>query len=326
MPKRNTIFGSDRTNLMYTLIGRILDAGSISVAELARQFDLTEQEISDAIRTISITESGTDLDYSPFLIDEDTLNEGIAEFADFPLDLEVPRLSARQAAAISAGLRYLATIPGFTRADEIAELLQLLDLSSVEESTQNITFAQAHIDTDVALLRQAISDGRAIRCEYINAAGERTVRTMDPLRLESRDPVWYLRAYCHKNLQVQSFRLDRMDKADILDQPISQEAIEAEIPEEIYTAKDSDHHVILRLSPEAYSIIADYNAIDPNPNQTSGEKKVTIRVRDLATLGSLIASFGGLAVVDGPAEARKAVADYCRRALGEEPNATGEVQ
>ncbi|MEY4743522.1 MAG: hypothetical protein RIR34_861 [Actinomycetota bacterium] len=326
MPKRNTIFGSERTNLMYTLIGRILDAGSISVAELAKQFDLTEQEIVDAIRTISVTETGTDLDYSPFLVDEDILNEGIAEFVAFPLDLEVPRLSARQAAAISAGLRYLATIPGFTRTDEIAELLELLDLTSVQEPTASITFAEAHIDADVALLRRAITEQRAIKCEYINAAGERITRTMDPLRLESRDPVWYLRAYCHKNLQVQSFRLDRMDKAEILDTPISTAAMSAVIPDDIYTARDTDFTVTLRLAPEAYAIISDYHAIDPNPTQLTGEKEVSIKVRNLDILGPLIASYGGDAVVQGPPEARAVVAAFCLRALGEEPDTTGLVQ
>lgn len=326
MPKRNTVFGSERTNLMYTLIGRILDAGSISVSELATQFDLSEQEIIDAIRTISVTETGTELDYSPFLVDEDTLNEGIAEFIAFPLDLEVPRLSARQAAAISAGLRYLATIPGFTRTDEISELLKLLDLTSIEQPTASITFAEAHIDSDVALLRKAISEQRAIRCEYINAAGERVVRTMDPLRLESRDPVWYLRAYCHKNLQVQSFRLDRMDKPEILEQAISADALAAEIPEDIYTSRDTDHTVMLRLAPEAYPIITDYNAIDPNPNQSTGEKRVSIQVRNLDILGPLIASYGGQAVVEGPAEARKVVSDFCLRALGSEPDTSGMVQ
>lgn len=317
MPKRNTVFGSERTNLMYTLIGKILEAGSIEVSELAKQLDVSEREVSDAIRTISVTETGTALDYTPFLIDEDTLNSGLAEFNDFPLDLEVPRISARQAAAISAGLRYLATIPGFALNREVEELLGLLNQSSIDNAAQTISFAQAHIDSDVTALRQAITEQKAIRCEYINAAGVRSERTMDPLRLESRDPVWYLRAYCHKNLKVLSFRLDRMDKVAILEVPISAAAIEAEITEEIYTANNDDHTVSLLLQPEAYSVIADYNAVDPNPGKTTGEKRVTIQVRDLGILGPLAASHGGHLVVEGPAEARKAVKDFCLAALDE---------
>jgi proteasome accessory factor C len=326
MPKRNTIFGSERTNLMYSLIGRILDAGSISVSELADQFELTEREVTDAIRTISVTETGTELDYSPFMIDEDLLKEGIAEFNSYPLDLEVPRLSARQVAAISAGLRYLEGIPGFSRKDEIMELLGLLNASSSDEVTETISFSKAHIDSDVALLRQAISEQKAIRCEYINASGIRNVRTMDPLRLESRDPVWYLRAYCHKNLKVTSFRLDRLDQPEILDQPISTEALKAEIPEEIYTPSSTDHTVTLDLAPEAYAMIADFGAIDRNPSKIDGTKRVTIKVRDLETLGPVIAAYGGAAVVVSPAEAHNAVKNFCIRALGQEPNENGDVE
>lgn len=317
MPKRTTVFGSERTNLMYTLVGKILEAGSIEVAELAKQLDVSEREVTDAIRTISVTETGTALDYTPFLIDEDTLNSGIAEFNDFPLDLDVPRISARQAAAISAGLRYLATIPGFALTKEVEELLSLLNQSSVDEAAQTISFTQAHIDSDVAILRQAIAEQKAVRCEYINAAGVRTERTMDPLRLESRDPVWYLRAYCHKNLKVLAFRLDRMDKAEILNLPISAEALAAEIADEIYTPNKEDHTVSLLLQPEAYSVIADYNASDPQPGKTTGEKRVTIQVRDLGILGPLAATHGGHLVVEGPEEARKAVRDFCLAALDE---------
>lgn len=321
MPKRTTVFGSERTNLMYTLIGKILQVGSIEVSELASQLGVSEREVADAIRTISITETGTALDYTPFLIDEDTLKSGIAEFNDYPLDLDVPKISARQAAAISAGLRYLMTIPGFALKTEVEQLLGLLNQSSIDEATQTISFSEAHIDSDVTILRQAISELKAIRCEYINAAGVRSQRTMDPLRLESRDPVWYLRAYCHKNQKVLAFRLDRMDHVEILDLPVSAEALQAEITDDIYVPNNSDHTVSLLLHPEAYSVIADYKAVDQNPSKTTGEKRVTIQVRDLGILGPLAAAHGGHLIVEGPEEARRAVRDYCLTALGEDREA-----
>ena len=316
MPKYTTIYGSERTNLMYALIGTILSAGSIRVNELAEKFALSYDEIEKAVRTIGVTETGGSLDDHPFRVNYDQLEAGIVELDDYPLDLQVPRLSARQAAAISAGLRYLISVPGFAMADEAAQLLSLMQLASSGESSKAIDFEVGAIDQDVAILRKAISEGRAISCHYINGANVKSQRTMDPLRLESRDPVWYLRAYCHNNQKVLAFRLDRMDATTILDQSISDAAKVAEISDEIYVANDTDHIVTVDVEPEAYALISDFNAHDPS-SKKSGTKRVTIKVRDLNVLGPVIAGYGGFATVIAPVEAKIQVRNFALAALGE---------
>jgi len=319
MPKRNTIYGSDRTNLMWALIGKILDAGSIEVQELADIFELSYDEVERAIRTIGVTETGGPFDENPFLVNYESLADGWAEFDDYPLDLQVPRLSSHQAAAISAGLRYLASVPGFTMVDEVTELLAFMEVTSAEPPVKTIDFVSGTADADLEVLRQALTSGKAVSFNYINGAGVRAQRVVEPLRLQSLEPVWYLRGYDQSRAKVLSFRLDRMDDVRVLEQDISEVAKNSEISDEIYIANDTDHVVTVDVMPEAYSLIADFAATDPSSKQT-GTKRVTIRVRDLNVLGPVIASYGGDAVVVAPPEAIKAVRDFALRGLGEEPS------
>lgn len=316
MPKRTTIYGSDRTNLMYTLIGKILDAGSIGVEELAETLQVSKREVTDAIRTISITESGTGYDYQPFLIDDQTLKSGTAEFNDYPVDLQVPRLSARQVAAIGAGLRYLKTIDNFALASDVDQLLELLSEASVETVQTTIEVAPAAADSDLLILRKAIANSKTVSCSYINATGARTQRELSPLRIDSVDPVWYLRAYCHKNKRIQTFRLDRMDNTIVLDQTIAAKVLELPIPDDVFTVSDSDQPVTLEIETDAYQIIQDFQAKDLTPRIDYGTKRVVIRVRNLQVLGPLVASYGGSARVLEPAEAIGEVRAFCLRANG----------
>ncbi|MEN9989802.1 MAG: hypothetical protein RL508_781 [Actinomycetota bacterium] len=316
MPKRNTIYGSDRTNLMWTLVGKILDAGSIPVQELADIFDLSYDEIERAVRTIGVTETGGPFDQHPFMVNYEALAEGIAEFNDYPLDLQVPRLSSHQAATISAGLRYLASVPGFTLVDEVTALLALMEVTSAEPPVKTIDFVTGSVDSDVEILRGALTAGKAVSFSYINGAGVRSDRVIEPLRLESIEPIWYLRGYDQGRGKVLAFRLDRMDNVQVLDQEVTDEARSAEISEEIYIANDTDHIVTVDVLPEAYSLISEFAANDPSSKQT-GTKRVTIRVRELNVLGPVIASYGGFATVVAPPEAIAAVRDFALRGLGE---------
>jgi len=318
MPKRTKISGADKYNLMLALVGYLVHTDEPTLlSELAERFQLTEAEVEDAVRIISFSGVGKYGGGELFDIYVDDFDgEKTVVLTSNPAIDDVPRISARQVAALSAGLNYLAQIPGFEQKSEIQALLDILAKGSTSEPIATLDVIPGSVDSDVLILRKAISEQVRIRCVYRNAKGETAEREIDPLLLVSKDDIWTLRGYCLKNHEVRAFRLDRMQKAEITSTPICPEAHEAELTEEIYIPKESDIDVTLELEPEAFSIIGDYQAV-PLSDLPNGNLQVRIKVGNLNTLGPLLARFGGSARVLAPEDARVVVRNFALRALGE---------
>ncbi|MFQ5858179.1 MAG: helix-turn-helix transcriptional regulator, partial [Anaerolineae bacterium] len=66
------------------------------------------------------------------------------------------------------------------------------------------------------LIEKAITAGRTLQMTYWTAGrGERTVRTVDPYRIEWRDDVPYLVGYCHERQAERVFRVDRIQELEV---------------------------------------------------------------------------------------------------------------
>jgi predicted DNA-binding transcriptional regulator YafY len=97
----------------------------------------------------------------------------------------------------------------------------------VESLQQRINFVAAHsagspVSHDyLPPLRRAILERRTVRLHYhqrFPEAGEtpHSVREVDPQRLVHRVNVWYLSAYCHLRQELRHFRLDRIERLELL--------------------------------------------------------------------------------------------------------------
>jgi proteasome accessory factor C len=320
MPKMTKVFGPERTNLMYAIIGHVMNVGEASIAELAERFGYTATEVEEAVRSIGVADTGETASYfnSPFELDYDALEEEqIVTFVDHSVEMATPRLTTKQTAAISAGLKVLEQIPGFEYRDEVAELLDALHAGSGAMDADTIQVATGHVDSDILLLREAILNSVAIRCNYRNGKGEVTEgRVIEPLRLESRDQVWYLRGFCvSKNQEVRVFRLDAMDAVELTDLPIDETHKQIPLEGDLYEAGENAISVVLEVDPEAYAVLHDYKAsVSDKPK---GTVRAEIKVSSLLTLPPMVASYGGAVRVLAPAEARVLVRNFALAALGE---------
>ncbi|WP_037315277.1 helix-turn-helix transcriptional regulator [Ruegeria halocynthiae] len=71
---------------------------------------------------------------------------------------------------------------------------------------------------DVAVLRQATWDERAVEFAYSDAKGQETHRRVNPLSIVYMDRSSILIGWCHLRQDFRFFRLDRMQKMSVLDQ------------------------------------------------------------------------------------------------------------
>jgi len=315
MPRQTKISGTDRFNLLLAMVGYLMHNHEVPIQKLADQFGISVAEADSAVNTIWVSGVGSYFGGELYDFEYGQYEDGIIELKFNPGIEDVPKLSARQVATLSAGLSYLSKLPGFAEKSAVDDLLELLAKGSTSAVTPIIDVTPGSVNADLLVVRKAIVDGKRIRCSYRNANDETSERDIDPILLEAIDQVWYLRGYCHTRQAVRAFRLDRMQGALVLDLEISEEAKNSELSDEIYEPRDTDTEVILDLEADAFSIITDYQAVILQ-ELANGGQRVMLKIGNLRTLGPLVAKFAGSARVIEPVEAKVIVRDFALKALG----------
>lgn len=318
MPKSSGISGTDRYNFMLALTGYLIQNRQQNIADLAKHFGVTEQEIHDAAITISLSGIGSYRPDELFFLDYDLLEEGIIDISFAPTLGSVPRLSTRQAAAIASGLSYLESVVDDSDKTEILRLLGILSDGSSSTSELPFKIHPSAVDAEVALSRQAISEDRLISCSYINAASQVSKREIEPMSLESNDSTWYLRGYCRTKHEVRIFRLDRMRDISLSIEKLVRSEYPAADRSLFYSVSEKDIDVVFDVDPEGFGLLADYKPDFP----VMGNKtlRVTIPIGEISTLGRVVSKYSGHVRVVAPEQARRVVFEYASNALGSSSN------
>lgn len=318
MPKSSKISGTERYNFMLALTGYLIQNRQQKIEDVAKHFGVSEQEIRDAVVTISLSGVGMYRPDELFFLDYDLLEEGIVDVSFAPTLESVPRLSTRQAAAIASGLSYLESVLDDQDKDEVAELMNLLSDGGKRTSELPFKVHPSRVDLEVTLSRQAISEDRLLSCSYINAANEVSSRQIEPIAMESNDSIWYLRGYCRTKKEVRVFRLDRMRDIALEDKTLIRAEYSEIDPSRIYSVSESDTDVVFDIDPAGFGMLADYKPEYP----AVGDKtlRVTIPIGDISTLGRVVSKYSGHVRVLEPEAARRVVFEYASRALGTSPS------
>ncbi|WP_394551868.1 helix-turn-helix transcriptional regulator [Agromyces sp. MMS24-JH15] len=306
----------DKLVFLLALVPYLLEEGSVGVGDAARHFGVSPERIREAVKLIAMsglpdaggfywTNDLFDIDWSEF---ED--DDVITIVHHVAID-EAPRLSSREAAALVAGLTYLAGLPENAGSEQVAALLAKLRAgASGDAITVGVTPAD---DPALVTVRSALASGRQLGFQYRNAQGGHSRRRVDPLLIRSLGADWYLQAWCHTRDGVRSFRVDRMTELEVLDAPaVAHPGVE--VPETLFQAADTDVSVIVDVVPDALPLIADYVA-DSASEQVGDRLRVTLRLAHLHGLKRLVARMPGLVTVVAPPEARAVVADWASEGL-----------
>jgi len=314
MPKSSSLSGTDRYNFMLALTGYLINNRQQKLTDLANHFQVTEKEVRSAVVTISLSGVGMYRPDELFFLDYDLLEEGIVDLSFAPTLEAVPRLSTRQVAAIASGLSYLLNLVDTKDQQQIKQILEILGRGAFSSNELPFMVQPTRGDSDLALVRKAVAETRAIKCSYINAAGEVTNREIEPQLLESREANWFLKGFCRSNQETRVFRLDRMREIELLDIFDERELPSTET-DQIYLARKSDLEVLFEVDPEAFAFVADYRP----EFEISGNKSVQVKIPigQLETLGRIVARYSGKVRVLAPAAARVAVREFAQRALGQ---------
>lgn len=317
MAARKPLRASDKLVFLLAFVPYLLERRVVDVSEAAEYFGLSEGEIRDAVRLIATSglpgETGTYQPNDLFDIDWDSFEDDdvIVIVHHVAID-DAPRLSAREASALIAGLQYLSASPENAGSARLAALLEKLRLGTTGAPTQ-LAVAELEADASLARIREAVAAGRQLEFDYRNALGEQARRRVDPLRIASLGADWYLQAYDHGREDMRNFRVDRMTGLLVSELPIADHS-GREVPDTLFHGSETDLDVVVDVAEETLPLLADYLA-DSSSEPAGDRLRVTLRVAHYHGLKRLIAGLPGLVTVVAPAEARAAVAEWARAGL-----------
>jgi proteasome accessory factor C len=309
---------ADKLTFLLSLVPYLIERERVSVRDAAAHFGVSDAQIVSAVKLIAMSgipgETGTYQSEDLFDISWDDLedNHHITLTHLVAID-DAPRFSAREAAALIAGLQYLSSIPENADSAALASIMSKLTRGASSEPSQ-VAVASGSADATLATIRTAIGAGTRIDMSYVNSQGLTETRSVDPLRVESVDAAWYLRGWCHLRGAVRTFRLDRITSIALTNEPISTAANEAVLSETLFESSPDDLIVTIEVSASAETLIADYIP-DGAVRVVSGDTvRTRIRVSHFHGLKRLIAGMPGMADVIDPPEARAVVAEWAQSA------------
>lgn len=245
------------------------------------------------------------------------------------------RLSLDEALTLIVALRAIEATGELGDARVVASTLAKLEQATGSHAQPLADAAGRRIRVEVAddeesihlpALRRALAEHRRVHLQYlVTSRDEVTRRDVDPMRLFAQDGHWYLEAFCHRADDVRLFRLDRVQRLEVLDvdgTPPAQ-ARARDLDAGIFQPEGDDTVVTLDLHPSARWVVDYYPVehvesvaqLDPVTGEEQLLTRVTLRVADPTWVRRLLWRLGASARVVAPSSLAADVARGARAAL-----------
>jgi proteasome accessory factor C len=308
----------ERLPRLLALVPYLQAHQGISAAAAAQDFDITEEQLRRDLQLLWMC--GLPGHGPGDLIDLSFEGETVSVIFDAGMSRPL-RLTAEEALALVIGLRTLAEVPGVSDSDAVNRALAKIEAAaggSVAADTVSVS-----LDATLRflpILRMAIDTGRALSLRYYTATRDETTdRIVDPLRLFELDGHDYLEAWCRRAEGMRLFRVDRIERVDMLDEaarpPVDVEL--RDLSEGVYTPAPEHLLAVLRVGP-AYAWVADYYPSEESveADDLAGRHQISLRVADPAWVRALVLGSGGQVEVLSPEWLAESIRDEARVALG----------
>jgi predicted DNA-binding transcriptional regulator YafY len=187
-------------NRLFEIVILLLDKKTVTAAELARHFGVSQRTIYRDVEALS--QAGIPVYASQ------GKNGGISLVESFVIQKSL--LNKEEQTEILAALQGLKAV-GITKGEGLLAKWRAIfgagdsDWVSVDFSDWSQTK-----QSELALLKDAILNKKVLCFTYYGASGEKTEREAEPLQLWFKSRAWYLKAYCRLRREVRLFKLTRM--------------------------------------------------------------------------------------------------------------------
>lgn len=307
-PRRKTS-SQDHLLRLLDLVPYLLAHPGAEVGDTARRFDVSEAQLTKDLDLLFV--SGP-RHYPDGLMDVN-IEDGCIYLTN-ARDLAQPiKLSMDEACSLIVGLQALRELPGMRNNEAIVSAQTKLTAAAGDAARIGSAVAtkltEDDLDPTLEVLQAALQSGVRVQVDYfVPTRDEITQRVLEPVRIFLHQDTWYLEAWSVESEGLRNFRLDRIQRAALTDEPATAtadtEAIARGRKATPYRSGDSDHAVTLLLEPRARWIADQYNA--EAVQELDGDRMAArLRVASSAWIPGLVAGFGGAAAVLEPAELRE---------------------
>jgi proteasome accessory factor C len=312
------LLATDRASLMLQLVPYLISRGEVSVDEAAAEFEVTPEQMRAMVEKLTVIglpgdggfwQMANDL----FDIDWDLLDQQDRIVITNAVGLErTPRLTAREAAALLAGLQLAASLPGVGDSGVVHGLLAKL-ARGASSTPADVIVAPSAVDDVRTRVAEAIRRGVAVSFEYRAPDAGPTTRTVDPVKVHIADGQWYLQGWCHLREAVRTFHLDRVSHVELTDIAITHGG--DPVPG-LFAPAESDAVVAVRCRPDVLPLLGEY--VDRASVTGSGEfRDAALRVADERSIKRVVARLGGDVEIVAPAAARASAASWAEAGLAQ---------
>lgn len=225
--------------------------------EAATELHMEYSAVKSAIATLADTEIPGQTAITAMAVDSDARQASIVE-TRIPLLAEPLRITPQEAVTLLMTLETLENAADLVDPEVVRTAtakLRRIAGGLVVDVTPEATPTSA----EVAVVRDAVAAGQVLRITYRDAAGRRSERLLDPQQMFWSDGWTFLRASDHGDTVVKSFRTDRIESAEMLDEharSLPLETVEADDPHGLLV-DDGTAWARVSVSPEA-TWVTDY--------------------------------------------------------------------
>ncbi|WP_194408639.1 helix-turn-helix transcriptional regulator [Microbacterium cremeum] len=318
MTARRPLVATDRAALMLQLVPYLIGKGEVSLAEAAAEFDVTPDQMRSMVEKLTVIGLPGERGYwqmanDLFDIDWDLLDEQDLIVITNSVALErSPKLTAREAAALLAGLQLARSIPGVGDTDLYAGLLAKLSRGA-SATPAEVILAPEPVDAVRDLVAEALRRRVAVSFTYKAPDAAPTTRTVDPVKVHIASGQWYLQGWCHLREAMRTFHLDRVSALELTDIPTTHAG---EPAPDWFSSGAGDIVARVRFPESMAPLLGDYLE-RATLSTADGMTTATMRVADELSLRRLAARRGGIVEVLEPPAARRAVAEWAEAGLAQ---------
>jgi proteasome accessory factor C len=309
---------ADRVTFLMSFVPYLIEHGPVTVSDLALHFSLEEEQVVELVRLLAMSgipgETGVYQHEDLFDINWDLFEqENTVELWKHIGVESTPKFSAREAAALVAGLQYISGIVPDQDRTTVEKLVTKIALGA-SAAPENLLVTPAAVPVDLDVVRDAVRTAHSVSFVYRNSHGESATRLVDPLRLDLVGTSWYLRGWCHSRESLRTFRLDRMTELAVSSEKVRTELTASELSDELFDESVSDVTVRFALDKYALPLVQAYKPVI----LSSGPEdliEVQVSFADLSAVPVFVAQIPGSITVLSPLEAKEAVRAWSQQAI-----------
>jgi proteasome accessory factor C len=321
----------DQVARLLTLVPYLHAHGEVRVDEAAQALGVDPDQLFRDLKVLFMC--GLPGGYPDDLIDVDidalegpdgVRTDGVIRVSNADYLARPLRLSPTEASAVIVALRALRNGARDDTREVVDRALGKLEAAaaqgSVDGAAAQIDPGENAADTDLALLagqlQNAADRGRQVRLSYyVPSRDEQSERVVDPKGVVTAEGNLYLDAWCHSAEAPRLFRLDRIDRAEVLDDPVEtpQEG-PRDLGDGIFSQSSEVTPVTLLLEPEA-RWMTEYYPIEQLRELGEDRLEVVLLVADERWLTRLMLRLAPHATVVSPAAYAETFTEAAQRAL-----------